>query len=349
MVKDKIKSNVWLYFSLVVFGLILVSALGVAIILLTATYFDVFPKERGTVYLILFIAFFLAVISSVISSIVGKKFLQPIMELRKSMKRVAQGDFSVQIKEEKAAGEVQELYSDFNIMVKELDGIDTLRNDFISHVSHEFKTPIAMTQGYIQLLQKDSLSEEERSTYYKRIYESNQKLAHLTDTILQLTKLETQTLGYKKEEFRLDEQIRESLLFLQPKWEAKELELDINLENIVYSGNKELLYQVWLNLFDNAIKYNYPSGTITVRTYLFPDHVAVEVSDTGIGIKPENQLKIFEKFYQEDTSRQTLGNGLGFSLVHRIIELHEGTIAVKSSKGMGATFTVTLPQKASSQ
>lgn len=346
--KNKIKANVWLYFSLVVFSLILVSALGVALILLIATYFDIIPKDKGSVYLIIFIALFLALISSGISSLVGRKFLQPIVALRKSMRLVAQGDFSVQIEEEKAAEEVQELYSDFNLMVRELSGIETLRNDFISNVSHEFKTPISVIQGYIQLLQSESISDEERISYYKRIYEGNQQLITLTDNILQLTKLETQNMGYEKEKFRLDEQIRESLLFLQPKWEEKELTLDIQIEKITYSGNKELLYQVWLNVFENAIKYNNPKGNITVKATDYANHVVIVVSDTGVGIKKEHHQKIFEKFFQEDNSRKTSGNGLGFPLVQRILELHHGTIQVVSSPGRGATFTITLPHESSS-
>ena len=346
--KNKIKSNLWLYFSLVVFALILVSASGIALILLIATYFDIIPKEGGTVYLIIFIALFIAIISSGISSIVGKKFLQPIIELRKSMKRVAQGDFSVQIEEKEAAGEVQELYSDFNLMVRELSGIETLRNDFISNVSHEFKTPIATIQGYIQLLQNKNITEEERDSYYKRIFEGNQQLATLTDNILKLTKLETQSIGYEEKDFRLDEQIREVLLFLQPKWEEMDLNLNIQLDKITYSGSEELLYQVWLNLFENAIKYNKENGDIIVNLQDDKWNILVEVSDTGIGIEERNYGKIFEKFYQEDNSRKTSGNGLGLSLAQKIVELHQGTIGVKSKKELGTTFTITLPKQISS-
>lgn len=346
--KNKIKSNLWLYFSLVVFALILVSASGIALILLVATYFDIIPKEGGTVYLIIFIALFIAIISSGISSIVGKKFLQPIIELRKSMKRVAQGDFSVQIEEKEAAGEVQELYSDFNLMVRELSGIETLRNDFISNVSHEFKTPIATIQGYIQLLQNKNIIEEERDSYYKRIFEGNQQLATLTDNILKLTKLETQSIGYEEKIFRLDEQIREVLLFLQPKWEEMDLNLNIQLDKIIYSGSEELLYQVWLNLFENAIKYNKENGDIKVNLQDDKWNILVEVSDTGIGIEERNYGKIFEKFYQEDNSRKTSGNGLGLSLAQKIVELHQGTIGVKSKKELGTTFTITLPKQISS-
>ncbi|MDE1549999.1 HAMP domain-containing sensor histidine kinase [Jeotgalibaca caeni] len=340
----KIQSNLWLYFSLVVFALILVSASGIALILLIATYFDIIPKEGGTVYLIIFIALFIALISSGISSIVGKQFLKPLIKLRKSMKQVAQGDFSVQIEEKKAMGEVQELYSDFNLMVRELSGIETMRNDFISNVSHEFKTPLATVQGYVQLLQNKNITDEERDSYYKRIFEGNQQLVTLTDNILKLTKLETQKIGYEEKLFRLDEQVREVLLFLQPQWEEKNLELDLTLEKMMYTGSEELLYQVWLNLFENAIKYNRENGSIKVRLSEKGNQAIITIQDSGIGIREENYKKIFEKFYQEDNSRKTSGNGLGLTLVQKIIELHEGTIEVDSKPQEGTRFRITLPK-----
>ena len=246
------------------------------------------------------------------------------------MSLVATGDFSIRMDEQQKVAEVQQLYKDFNVMVQELNSIETLRNDFVSSVSHEFKTPLATIQGYVQLLQAPNLSDEERQ---------------ITENILKLNKLENQRIQLEKKEYRLDEQIREVIVFLQPKWEKEQLELDIELAAVNYTGNEKFLYQVWLNIMDNAIKYNQVNGKIHIKLFETATEIVLEVTDSGVGMNEETKDRMFEKFYQGDTSRQMAGNGLGLSLVKKILELHHGTIRYSSIPEVGTTVVIQLKKE----
>lgn len=261
------------------------------------------------------------------------------------MSLVATGDFSIRMDEQQKVAEVQQLYKDFNVMVQELNSIETLRNDFVSSVSHEFKTPLATIQGYVQLLQAPNLSDEERQIFLYRVIESITQLSQLTENILKLNKLENQRIQLEKKEYRLDEQIREVIVFLQPKWEKKQLELDIELAAVNYTGNEEFLYQVWLNIMDNAIKYNQVNGKIHIKLFETATEIVLEVTDSGVGMNEETKDRMFEKFYQGDTSRQISGNGLGFSLVKKILELHDGRIDYSSIEGVGTTAMIRLSKQ----
>ena len=179
--------------------------------------------------------------------------------------------------------------------------------------------------------------------YLERMLDGTQQLSQLTDNILRLTKLESQGIHFAKETFRLDEQIREVILFLQPKWENQHLQLDIDLPEASYEGNEELLYHVWLNLLDNAIKYSPAESLLTVTLKSVENGLEVAVCDEGLGMLPEESQRIFEKFYQADTSRKTKGNGLGLALVKQIIHLHHGSIAVTTQPGQGSHFIIYLP------
>lgn len=257
------------------------------------------------------------VVGTGISIFVGRRILHPISALGTNMSLVATGDFSIRMDEQQKVAEVQQLYKDFNVMVQELNSIETLRNDFVSSVSHEFKTPLATIQGYVQLLQAPNLSDEERQIFLYRIIESITQLSQLTENILKLNKLENQRIQLEKKEYRLDEQIREVIVFFQPKWEKEQLELDIELAAVNYTGNEEFLYQVWLNIMDNAIKYNQINGQIHIKLFETATEIVLEVTDSGVGMNEETRDRMFEKFYQGDTSRQISGNGLGLSLVKK--------------------------------
>ena len=341
--KKKIFSQLWIYFALIVFLSILVTlACFVGLVYLLANQRSWTPTERPTLYPIMVLAGFSAVVGTGISAFVGRGILYPISELRKNMSQVAKGDFTIQMNEQQKVAEVQQLYQDFNVMVQELNSIETLRNDFVSNVSHEFKTPLSTIQGYVQLLQNPDLSGEERQVFLQRIIEGITQLSQLTENVLKLNKLENQHTLMEKKEFRLDEQIREVILFLQPKWEKEQLQLDIQLEKVKYFGNEELLYQVWLNIMDNAIKYNLPTGKISVKLAQTKEEVVLEVTDSGIGMNEGTVTKIFDKFYQGDTSHQNAGNGLGLSLVKKILELHQGRIDYSSIENVGTTVMIRL-------
>ncbi|MGO3115443.1 sensor histidine kinase [Enterococcus pseudoavium] len=342
--RKKLFPQLWMYFVAITFLLMVIVLFVFVGLLVIVNHFRLLSPEReGHLFPFYFIIFLSLVIGAALSVFVGKRILQPIGDLRQAMSSVAKGDFTVQLKEQQQMEDVAELYHDFNLMVKELSSIETLRNDFVSTVSHEFKTPIATIKGYVQLLQNDALPLEERQIYLERMLDGTQQLTHLTDNILKLSKLENQGLGLDFQTFRLDEQIREVILFLQPKWEQLNLILDLSLPRTSYYGNEEFLYQVWLNLMDNAIKYSQKNGRIQVTLTSQPTGDLITISDEGAGMTPEVISRIFDKFYQSDTSRKTKGNGLGLALAKQIVQLHAGTIKVKSSPNKGSKFIIFLP------
>lgn len=233
----------------------------------------------------------------------------------------------------------------FNKMVHEISNIETLRSDFVVNVSHEFKTPLATIDGYAMLLQDDDLSPEERQHYIEKILDSSQRLSNMSGNILLLSKLENQENVINCERYRIDEQIRETVLLLEYKWSEKQIELDIDLPSCNFIGNKSLLNHVWFNLIDNAIKYSRRGGTIRIFMQVDDKQISVSISDNGCGISKDTAKYIFDKFYQGDRARNTEGNGLGLALVKRIVDLCGGTITVMSEVNVGSEFRVILPNE----
>ncbi|CAM4250661.1 HAMP domain-containing sensor histidine kinase [Paenibacillus typhae] len=280
-----------------------------------------------------------------ITAIVGRKLLAPINDLSDAAKRVAKGDFGARVAyEDHKVDVIGEMAVNFNSMVHELGSMETLRNDFIVNVSHEFKTPIAAIEGYATLMQDQELTPEERADYSRLIIESTRQLSSLSSNILKLAKLENQEIVGGKTEFALDEQLRQALLLLEAQWNDKRINLDLTLEPVVYYGNEELLMQVWLNLLVNAFKFTDNGGEVAVSLLdTGADIIMVQISDSGTGMTEEVMKRIFEKFYQGDKSRSAEGNGLGLPLVRRIVELSGGSVSVESTPGKGSVFTVRLP------
>lgn len=289
-----------------------------------------------------FIAFSSVIVGMVISSYTSKRILSPIMKINDATKKVAKGDFTVRLEENSVANEIREISQNFNIMVKELSNTETLQNDFVSNVSHEFKTPLAAIEGFTMLLQDDSLSREEQKKYINKILENTHRLTNLTQSILSLSRLENQEIVMQKEHFQLDEQIRYVLLDYQDRWEEKNINIDLYLDDIVFFGNKGLLAQVWSNLIDNAIKFSSINGTLSIRCNVVEKNVVVAVTDSGLGMTKEIKKHAFEKFFQGEHSHNGKGNGLGLALVKRIVTLCGGKVYIESEIDKGTTVTVTL-------
>jgi len=273
---------------------------------------------------------------------INKKIFQPIKVLNQSMKEVAKGNFDLDFGEKSNISEIREMMSYFELMTKELSNIEVFRNDFVNSVSHEFKTPLTAIEGYATLLQSEGLSDEERQKYVTSIINGTKRLSNLATNILKLSRLENQELLLEKSKFNLAEQIRTATLTLEREWSAKEIELDIELEEIHYNGNHDLLFQVWMNLIHNAVKFTPYGGEIKISLKYENQKTIFQVIDNGAGMTIEARKHIFDKFYQSDKSQNSEGNGLGLPLVRRIISLHEGMIDVKSTVDVGSTFTVTL-------
>lgn len=277
----------------------------------------------------------------------SKIFVSPMMKLGDAMRKVAGGDFSVRLDCTSKIRDVREVYGSFNTMVKELGNTETLQTDFVSNVSHEFKTPINAIEGYASLLQDSQLTDEQNNAYIDKIIFNTRRLSDLVGNILLLSKVNNQTISLKASTFRLDEQVRQSILALESKWEKKEIEFDIDLDEIEYTGYENLLSHVWLNLIDNAVKFSPQNGQIRIRLKQLAGSVTFSIWDNGLPIPEADIDRIFNKFYQGDNSHASEGNGLGLALVRKIVAAAHGTINVTSSEDAGTEFVVALPNSSS--
>ena len=265
---------------------------------------------------------------TIVMLIVAKLIVKPIKELISATEKIAKGDFEVYIKKDRK-DEIGQLVDNFNKMTKELAGMEILRNSFISDISHEFKTPLTSIEGYTKLL-RDCKSDAERNEYIDIITEETQRLSALSGNILLLNRIENENITLSKELYRLDEQIRHVILISENKWSSKNIELQIDLDEITYTGNEALLYQVWVNLFDNAVKFSNIGGAIEINLKRQEGKIIFSIIDYGKGMTDEQQKRMFEKFYTGDKSRNSEGNGLGLSIVKRVIDMNGGTIEVHS-------------------
>ncbi|MGM9680303.1 MAG: ATP-binding protein [Eubacteriales bacterium] len=277
----------------------------------------------------------------------SKYFFDPIKKLGAAMEKVADGDFKIRLETKSSSKEIQEIYSGFNLMTTELSAIEILQTDFVSNVSHEFKTPINAIEGYSTLLQDNENLNDEQKQYVDKIIFNTKRLSTLVGSILLLSKIENQSISVHQTCYRLDEQIRQSIVALEPSWEKKDIEFDVEMDSIEYVGNEGMMHHVWDNLIGNAIKFNPECGLIRIRLTKQNDDVVFTIEDSGPGISDEAKKHIFDKFYQGDSSHKEEGNGLGLALVKKILAISNGEISVENISGGGCRFTVFLHIKAS--
>jgi len=266
--------------------------------------------------------------------------------IAEAAKRIVAGDFSARVERPSRFSNDEhfvEIIDCFNQMAQELSGVETLRTDFISNVSHEMKTPLAAMHNYGTLLMAPDVSDEKRIEYARSITDSSRRLADMMTNILKLNKLENQQIFPNAERFNLGEQLCESLLQYESVWEKEEIEIETDIaEEVFVQADRELLSLVWNNLLSNAFKFTPSGGTVSLTLTTTDRYAIIKVQDTGCGMSPETGAHIFEKFYQGDTSHATRGNGLGLALVKRVVDIVHGEISVESALGEGTTFTVKI-------
>ncbi|MCM1023485.1 MAG: HAMP domain-containing histidine kinase [Prevotella sp.] len=267
---------------------------------------------------------------------------KPVKRISDASKRVAEGDFSVRL-EPKGSGEIRELTENFNSMVRGLASNEYLHKEFIANVSHEFGTPITSLKGYAKLLKSSSLTNEQRNDYADIVIAESDRLSRLSADLLKLSELDNKGLSPERREFSLDEQVRSAVILLQQDWEEKSIAVDAELDEISFAGDEALLYQLWVNLISNAVRYTDKGGRIGVSLTGNETSVTVSVSDSGKGMTAEERENAFRRFYKADKSRSSRGTGLGLAIAKKIAELHGGDITVSSELGKGSVFTVTLP------
>lgn len=262
-----------------------------------------------------------------------------------AMNKISSGDFNVLVKTNEL-DPFNEVADNVNRMVKELGYLEKLRQDFISDVSHEIQSPLTSISGFATLLKKGNLSENQISHYANIIETESKRLSKLSENLLRLSNLENDDKNLNLKKYKMNKQIESILLMLEPQWSSKNITLDVSLEETIICGDEDLLSQVFINLFNNAIKFTPENGNIDVNLCSNENGIECKISDTGIGISPQDQPRIFERFYKADKSRDRSlgGNGLGLSIVKKIIDLHGGKISLISEIGKGTEFTVLLPK-----
>lgn len=269
--------------------------------------------------------------------------------IKLALQQIMRGDFSVRIEKKYKYYiwyDYDVIIDSINKMTEELSSVEILKNDFISNVSHEIKTPLAIIQNYGTLLQSKNLSEKERLDYAKTITEASRRLNALITNILKLSKLENQQIFPNVQSYDLSNQLCECLLNFESLWEEKNISIESDIEDCVtISEDPEMMSLVWNNLFSNAMKFTPEGGTVFVSLKKEGEKAVVKVKDSGCGMTEEVQNHIFDKFYQGDASRASAGNGLGLALVKKIIDITESDISVSSEPGKGSEFTVTLKAK----
>jgi signal transduction histidine kinase len=264
------------------------------------------------------------------------------------MNMLAEGNFKTRLKFSGAIAHhptFTEISDSFNTLAEELENIEILRSDFINDFSHEFKTPIVSIAGLAKLVNKGNLTDEQREEYLNAIEEESLRLAAMATNVLKLTKVEKQNILSDVTEFNLSEQIRSCILLLEDKWTQKDIVLELDFDEYTIHGEEELLKEVWINLFDNAIKFSQYGGAVSAEITDTGKAVRVSVSNSGKGISEDNIKKIWNKFYQADESHTSEGNGIGLAIVKRIVDLHNGTVSAFCADDK-VTFTVELPKKA---
>lgn len=338
-------------FSVATFAILFISLLIGGITVYVLARFDLIPGSGAgmpetTGWMVLLMAFISIVVGVVISVFVMMLPLKPINRTITQMNRLAAGDFSARLHYGKPLGShpsVAEAAESFNKMASELENTEMLRSDFINNFSHEFKTPIVSIAGFAKLLKRGNLTEEQKMEYIDIIEEESMRLAAMATNVLDLTKVENQTILTDISQYNLSEQIRSSVLLLEEKWAKKDLDFELEFDEYTVHANEELLKQVWINLLDNAIKFSPCGGVVRVNIAESKDALQVSVSNSGDDISKDNQKKIFRKFYQADESHAAEGNGIGLAIVKRVAQLHGGDVTVRSGGGT-VTFTVTLPK-----
>ena len=322
------------------------SASGVVYVLVRLGVISSPEEVVGSVRTIVSMLIICNIVGLAVAFLASRFLLKPIRAVIDRMNQLASGDFSARLHFPGLLGKhptFTELSDSFNKMAEDLGNTEMLRSDFINNFSHEFKTPIVTIAGFAKLLKEGGLPPDEQAQYLDVIEKESMRLSNMATNVLELTRVENQTILSDVSRFNLSEQLRGCVLLLERKWDRKQLDFEMEFQEYTIHANKELLQQVWINLLDNAIKFSPAGGTIEISIKDQDNTISVSVINTGEPIPEEEQAKIFSKFYQSDISHAAEGNGIGLAIVKRVTHLHHGAVAVHCGNGR-TTFTVTLPK-----
>ncbi|MBP1903947.1 signal transduction histidine kinase [Paenibacillus turicensis] len=291
----------------------------------------------------LFLLYFF-IFGSLLIGLAAMFLVRPIKKLTSATKKIAGGDFEVRL-DIKQGGEIGTLAESFENMAYDLQQLEQMRKEFVANVSHEVQSPLTSISGYATALKQMNIKDEDRERYLNIIIDEAKRMSKMSDSLLKLSLLESQSHQLQLTSFSLDEQIRRVIVALQPGWSAANIQFDLHLQDVSLSADFDLLNQVWTNIISNSIKFSEQESWITVQLEQKGGNAIVRITDTGIGISSEDQKRIFERFFKADRShsRKYAGSGMGLAIVKKIVALHQGEVTVESVEGQGTTFIVVLP------
>jgi signal transduction histidine kinase len=283
-------------------------------------------------------------IGSLLILLASGYLVRPIKKLTAATKKIAAGQYDVELKV-KQRDELGLLAESFNQMAKQLRQVERMRQDFVSDVSHELQSPLTSIRGFAAALAKDDLPSTERFRCATVITAETERLSRLCEDLLKLASLESEHHPFSPVRYRLDEQLRRTIIAAEPMWSSKQLELVLSLEEVTVTADPDQMTQVWTNLIANSAKFTPTGGRIEITMQRQSNGVTVTVADTGIGIPEPDIDRIFERFFKVDQARDRSagGSGLGLAVVRKIVDIHNGSIRVRSKAGKGTAITVTLP------
>ena len=349
--KRKLNIALTLLFAIVIFCTVVVAVFLSGIVLYLLIHFEIIAAKGDYLtdarHVIWYMGFICVIVGSVLTMLTTTILLHPLQRMIRRIRSLAAGDYKTRIHFGNPLGKhptFAALQESFNILAEELENTEMLRSDFINNFSHEFKTPIISIAGFTKLLKRGNLNEAQKKEYLDIIEEESLRLSYMATNVLNLTKVENQSILTDVTTFNLSEQIRSCVLLLENRWTKKHLEFSLEFDEYEIRANEELLKQVWINLIDNAIKFSQEYGLIEVKIRETQEKYKISVANAGKEIPKKSIDKIFNKFYQADESHASEGNGVGLAIVRKIVELHKGVVAVESENGI-TTFEITLEKR----
>lgn len=346
--KRKLNIALTLLFAIVIFCTVVVAVALSGIVLYLLLHFGIISAKGDYLsdvrHVIWYMGFICIFVGSVLTMLTTTILLQPLQRMIRRIRSLAAGDYKTRLHFGNPVGKhptFKALSESFNILAEELENTEMLRSDFVNNFSHEFKTPIISIAGFAKLLKKGNLDEKQKEEYMDIIEEESLRLSYMATNVLNLTKVENQTILTDVTRYNVSEQIRSCVLLLENRWSKKHLEFGLEFDEYEINANEELMKQVWINLIDNAIKFSPEYGLIVIKIKEWENGYRVSIANAGEEIPKESMGKIFNKFYQADESHAAEGNGVGLAIVKKIVELHKGKVTVESERGI-TTFEIEL-------
>ncbi|MBC7087890.1 MAG: hypothetical protein H5T96_05275 [Tissierellales bacterium] len=311
------------------------------------TFFEVFTASLPPMVAILVL---ILVVLYMLSTNISKTILSPIKNAADNIESILSGE---EVEDAEIYPEIKPFVEMIRRQKKQIETAmenlkeaEKIRREFTANVSHELKTPLTSINGYAEMIENGMVEGDEVQKFAGIIKKEGTRLLTLIESILNLSKLEDETIEKTYEDIDLYEIANEIVNRVNPQAISHKVNLDVRGEAVFISANRRMIEDLIYNLIDNAVKYNVENGMVLVSVYNEGNYGVISVKDSGIGIPKEEQDRIFERFYRIDKSRSKKieGSGLGLSIVKHIVEYHNGLITLESEIGEGTTITVKLPK-----